>query len=432
MFETSPNLRLPYIMPAQAQKHVTHNEALRTLDALVQISVASRAQAAPPSSPAEGARYILPPDARDSFAGHAHEIAAYQDGAWAFYPAREGWLAWVADEDLLYAFDGNAWIRAAGLGTLNLLPSIGINATADAVNRLAVSSAATLFNHEGSDHRHKINKSSTGDTASLVFQTGYAGRAEIGLAGDDDLHVKVSDDAANWREALVVDQKSGRVRFPATLAADAFASPWRGASWAALGGTLTQQGAYTAVLANLLGARLVNLGRADAHLSVPAAGTGLEIMAQIAAIPADANLVTLEAGAADFQDASPLGGIGDTTPATFYGALSKAILDILTANPRRPLVIITPIAVAAGASPAWPTTNSKGNSFFAFQEAVRTVARRFACPLIDVGGESSLGGAAVASGGGGTGFLDTAAATRMARFIHQRLQFVAPWPASGA
>lgn len=29
MTETTPNLILPYIMPSQAQKHVTHNEAIR-------------------------------------------------------------------------------------------------------------------------------------------------------------------------------------------------------------------------------------------------------------------------------------------------------------------------------------------------------------------------------------------------------------------
>ena len=32
MSETSAILSLPYLMPAQAQKHVTHNEALRILD----------------------------------------------------------------------------------------------------------------------------------------------------------------------------------------------------------------------------------------------------------------------------------------------------------------------------------------------------------------------------------------------------------------
>ena len=44
----TPNLQLPYILAAQAQKHVTHNEALRKLDAIVNLSVADRNLAAPP------------------------------------------------------------------------------------------------------------------------------------------------------------------------------------------------------------------------------------------------------------------------------------------------------------------------------------------------------------------------------------------------
>lgn len=35
-------LNLPYIAAAQAQKHVTHNEALRALDAIIQLSVLDR------------------------------------------------------------------------------------------------------------------------------------------------------------------------------------------------------------------------------------------------------------------------------------------------------------------------------------------------------------------------------------------------------
>ena len=35
MTDTSSNLKLPFILPSQAQKHVTHNEALQILDALV-------------------------------------------------------------------------------------------------------------------------------------------------------------------------------------------------------------------------------------------------------------------------------------------------------------------------------------------------------------------------------------------------------------
>ena len=46
--DQTPNLELPFIMAAQAQKHITHNEALRILDALVQLSVVARDLATPP------------------------------------------------------------------------------------------------------------------------------------------------------------------------------------------------------------------------------------------------------------------------------------------------------------------------------------------------------------------------------------------------
>jgi hypothetical protein len=38
--DSTPNLGLPYIMAAQSQKHVTHNEAIRALDAVARIGTA--------------------------------------------------------------------------------------------------------------------------------------------------------------------------------------------------------------------------------------------------------------------------------------------------------------------------------------------------------------------------------------------------------
>ena len=49
MSDSTTNLLLPYLMAAQAQKHVTHNEALRLLDGLVQLLVKSRSQGSRPS-----------------------------------------------------------------------------------------------------------------------------------------------------------------------------------------------------------------------------------------------------------------------------------------------------------------------------------------------------------------------------------------------
>ena len=64
MSDATNHLLLPYILAAQAQKHVTHNEALRILDGLVHLSVLDRDLTAPPASPADGDRTSSPPPQR--------------------------------------------------------------------------------------------------------------------------------------------------------------------------------------------------------------------------------------------------------------------------------------------------------------------------------------------------------------------------------
>jgi len=210
--ETS-NLLLPYILAAQAQKHVTHNEALRRLDALVQISVVDRDLAAPPASPGDGERYIVAAAPTGNWSGHAGKIAAWQDGAWAIYEPRPGWLVWIEDDEAAVAWNGADWVAVGG-ASVNPVPLVGVNATADTTNRLAVSSPASLFNHDGTGHQAKINKNAAGDTASLLFQTGYSGRAEMGTTGDDDFHFKVSPDGTAWHDAIVIDRQTGAVSLP--------------------------------------------------------------------------------------------------------------------------------------------------------------------------------------------------------------------------
>lgn len=215
MADQTANLEMPYIMPSQAQKHVTHNLALDLLDAVVQLAVLSRTTTAPPADPAEGERYIVPDGATGAWAGHAGKVAVSRMGGWALLPPRQGWLAWLGDEERLVGHDGEGWVDAVA-GALNPVPLVGVNTSADETNRLAVSAPATLLSHDGDDHRLKINKAAAADTASLVFQTAYSGRAEFGLAGADDFSVKVSADGAIWTEALSVEAGTGL----ATVAGD--------------------------------------------------------------------------------------------------------------------------------------------------------------------------------------------------------------------
>ncbi|WP_224007637.1 DUF2793 domain-containing protein [Aureimonas sp. SA4125] len=194
---------------------MTHNEALRMLDMVVQICLATRGGAEPPAIVEEGECHLVGSGASGAWAGREGQLAAWQDGAWIFLAPRCGWQAYVADEDVLVVHDGDNF-RPAHTMVGGDVATLGINQSADLANRLSVASAASLFNHAGSDHRLKINKAGTADTASTLFQSGFQGHAEIGLAGRNDFVVKVSADGIDWVEALSVDAQTGSVAMPAT------------------------------------------------------------------------------------------------------------------------------------------------------------------------------------------------------------------------
>jgi hypothetical protein len=211
----TPNLSLPLVAAGQSQKHVTVNESLVTLDRLVQLAVESRTLTAPPGLPSAGSCYIVGPSPTGAWTGHAGEIASSSDGVWHFTPARTGWLCWLKDEGRHVVFSGGVWVNPP-VGSLQNIPSLGVNTTADTSVRLQVKSPTSLFDAEtpSGGHRLTLNKGQEAATASAVFQSGYTGRGEIGLMGDNHLRFKVSDDGAQWREALVVDSRNGRVSLP--------------------------------------------------------------------------------------------------------------------------------------------------------------------------------------------------------------------------
>ena len=196
----STNLTMPFIEAAQAQKHVTHNAALQVLDAVIMLSILDRDLATPPGSPADGDRYLIASAATGDWSGQDGKIGAWQDNAWTFHAPREGWLAWIADEDIFLIFDGANWTGGATQNAAIL----GVNTTADTTNRLAVASEAALFNHAGDNVQVKLNKNASGDTASFLFQTGFSGRAEIGCVGNDDFVFKTSTDGSTFDTGLTL------------------------------------------------------------------------------------------------------------------------------------------------------------------------------------------------------------------------------------
>jgi hypothetical protein len=112
---TTANLALPEISASQSQKHVTHNQALRYLDALVQLSVIDDTLTAPPGGESNGDRYIPLATATGAWAGQEGKIAAYQDDAWYFYTPQEGWICWVSDTSKALIYTGSSWVPYLGM-----------------------------------------------------------------------------------------------------------------------------------------------------------------------------------------------------------------------------------------------------------------------------------------------------------------------------
>lgn len=214
--DVTPRLGLPYMAAGQAQKHLTLNEALGLLDGYVGLAVESRSTAAEPTAPPDGAVYMLPAGAvgPDWSARAAGAMLRWEAGGWTVLTTLVGQIAYVKDENrVLIRAATNDWRGIGNYVTgLSNCTAVGIGAPLDPANPLLVKASAALFTGVSAGFQVKLNKTAVSDTASLLYQTGFSGRAEIGLSGDDKLHLKTSPDGATWSEAWVVDG-AGRTGF---------------------------------------------------------------------------------------------------------------------------------------------------------------------------------------------------------------------------
>lgn len=86
----------------------------------------------------------------------------------------------------------------------------------DPNNVVSVNGTSALLS-SGSDFRVTVNKHAAGNTASVVFQDNYSARAEFGLTGDDNFHMKVSPDGSTWKDAININSSTGSVNLVAPL-----------------------------------------------------------------------------------------------------------------------------------------------------------------------------------------------------------------------
>jgi hypothetical protein len=218
MDHTTPQLNLPYMAPAQAQKYVIFNEAMLAIDGLTQTQIVERNVNVPPSDPNAGAGYLIGEAPVDDWQSHAGDLAIFTEGGWRFHSPQEGWTLYDLATQTYRLFKAGEWVPLLDSTAAETTSQLGVNTQADATNRLSIKSDAILISHDDvtpgtGDVRVNLNRAGDAHTASLIFQNDYQGRAELGLSGGQDFALRVSADGTHWDDAFSVNAQTAQVTF---------------------------------------------------------------------------------------------------------------------------------------------------------------------------------------------------------------------------
>ena len=112
MNETA-RLAMPLLQAAQAQKHVTVNEALMRLDGLVNPVLRSVTTQDPPAQVIDGQCWGVPDGATGGWSGQVGQIAIGSNGGWVFASPAAGMRAFIADQGVTAIHDGAGWAAGA-------------------------------------------------------------------------------------------------------------------------------------------------------------------------------------------------------------------------------------------------------------------------------------------------------------------------------
>lgn len=122
----------------------------------------------------------------------------------------------------------------------------------------------------------------------------------------------------------------------------------------------------------------------------------LDFISRVPEMDPDADLVLVFGGTNDFGHGdAPLGTAADTAPDTFYGALSVLMTLLIEKYPGRPIVFLTPLhrqgeAIPKTISSAGGFESGSGPILEDYVDAIRTVARRFSLPVLDLWATSGI------------------------------------------
>lgn len=105
----TPNLALPLLASGQAQKEITHNEALCLIDAMLGGVIETASLSAPPASASPGAVWLVASDPSGAWSGQAGQLAIATEGGWRFVSPRIGCRFFDKSRAAIICLGENGW-----------------------------------------------------------------------------------------------------------------------------------------------------------------------------------------------------------------------------------------------------------------------------------------------------------------------------------
>lgn len=111
----TPNFALPLLFAAQAQKEITHNEAIAVIDAVLTGCIEAVANDPASLAPQEGQMWIIGSAPVGAWSARAGQLALFTAGGWRFIVPMEGLRLLDRSANLLRMRRSSGWSARAAI-----------------------------------------------------------------------------------------------------------------------------------------------------------------------------------------------------------------------------------------------------------------------------------------------------------------------------
>lgn len=126
MLQNTPRLALPLLSSGQAQKEVTHNEALLRADMFIQPVAEAVGASTPPTAPTVGQCWILSDSPTGLWTDHPLALACWTEAGWLFAAPFAGMTALDQSNGQIVQYKSGQWVSGEVNATLVKIGGVAV------------------------------------------------------------------------------------------------------------------------------------------------------------------------------------------------------------------------------------------------------------------------------------------------------------------